>query len=268
VLCGVFAACVTPSLPQLWGQPALSSRAVARWGFDSPRDRESLRLAGLRRHSMVGTTSVGMLRRHRVSRWGERQGRKLLERGLVGCLTRGWVAATAASRWVRISGMTCSVLPIRDSQPHWQLARRWPLSVRAAGLTVTLCPATCSLTEMVTGHLRSVGNGRTYPLGKPVTKLPVWLHACIRRSGLVRQVGCRQMRLRRYLVVAGSAADGRTVGDLDLGEDVWISLVIRDGQPVAVQGATTLRAGDEILALTDPDHTPDPAAVFTNPRSS
>jgi potassium/hydrogen antiporter len=74
--------------------------------------------------------------------------------------------------------------------------------------------------------------------------------------------------LRRYLVVAGSAADGRTVGDLDLGEDVWISLVIRDGQPVAVQGATTLRAGDEILALTDPEHTPDPAAVFTNPRSS
>jgi hypothetical protein len=57
-------------------------------------------------------------------------------------------------------------------QPHSQLARRWPLCVRAAGLTVTLCPATCSLTEMVTGHLRSVRYGRTYPLGKPVTKLP------------------------------------------------------------------------------------------------
>jgi hypothetical protein len=61
-------------------------------------------------------------------------------------------AARAASRWVRISGMTCSVLPIRDSQPHWQLARRWPRSARAAGLTVTLCPATCSLTETVTAH--------------------------------------------------------------------------------------------------------------------
>jgi cell volume regulation protein A len=74
--------------------------------------------------------------------------------------------------------------------------------------------------------------------------------------------------LRRYVVVAGSAADGRTIAGLDLGEDVWISLVIRDGQLVPVQGATTLHAGDEILALTDPEHTPDPTAVFTNPRSS
>jgi potassium/hydrogen antiporter len=69
-------------------------------------------------------------------------------------------------------------------------------------------------------------------------------------------------------VAAGSAADGRTIADLDLGEDVWISLVIRDGQLVPVQGATTLRTGDEILALTDPERVPDPSAVFTNPRSS
>jgi hypothetical protein len=33
---------------------------------------------------------------------------------------------------------------------------------------------------------------------------------------------------------------------------VWISFVIRDNQLVPVGGATTLRAGDEILALTDP----------------
>jgi hypothetical protein len=46
--------------------------------------------------------------------------------------------------------MTCSVLPIRDAQPHSQLAQRWLVLVRAADLTVTLCPATCSFTEMVT----------------------------------------------------------------------------------------------------------------------
>jgi hypothetical protein len=45
--------------------------------------------------------------------------------------------------------MTCSVLPIREFQPHSQLARRWALSAGVAGLTVTLCPTTCSLTEMV-----------------------------------------------------------------------------------------------------------------------
>jgi potassium/hydrogen antiporter len=74
--------------------------------------------------------------------------------------------------------------------------------------------------------------------------------------------------LRRYLVVAGSPADGRAIGELDLGEDAWISLVIRDGQLIPVQGSTTLRAGDEILALTDPEHTPDLAPVFTAPTSS
>jgi potassium/hydrogen antiporter len=74
--------------------------------------------------------------------------------------------------------------------------------------------------------------------------------------------------LRRYLVVAGSPADGRAIGKLDLGEDAWISLVIRDGQLIPVQGSTTLRAGDEILALTDPEHTPDLAPVFTAPTWS
>jgi len=69
--------------------------------------------------------------------------------------------------------------------------------------------------------------------------------------------------LRRYLVVAGSPADGRAIGDLDLGEDVWISLVIRHGQLIPVQGSTTLRAGDEVVALTDPERTPDLTPVFT-----
>ena len=74
--------------------------------------------------------------------------------------------------------------------------------------------------------------------------------------------------LRRYLVAAGSLADGRAIGELDLGEDVWISLVIRDGQLIPVQGATTLRAGDEVIALTDPERTPDLTRVFAAPASS
>jgi hypothetical protein len=35
------------------------------------------------------------------------------------------------------------------------------------------------------GHLRSVGHDRTYPLGKPVTKLPAQVLACVRRGRLV-----------------------------------------------------------------------------------
>jgi len=38
---------------------------------------------------------------------------------------------------------------------------------------------------------------------------------------------------------------------------VWIGFVIRDGQLVPVRGSTVLRAGDEILALADPERTHD-----------
>jgi cell volume regulation protein A len=69
--------------------------------------------------------------------------------------------------------------------------------------------------------------------------------------------------LRRHVVATGSPADGCRIGDLDVGEDVWISFVIRDDQLVPVNGATTLRAGDEILALTDPERGPDLAPIFT-----
>jgi len=69
--------------------------------------------------------------------------------------------------------------------------------------------------------------------------------------------------LCRLVVVAGSPADGCRIADLEVGEDVWISFVIRDDQLVPVRGSTTLHAGDEILALTDPERDPDLAPIFT-----
>jgi potassium/hydrogen antiporter len=69
--------------------------------------------------------------------------------------------------------------------------------------------------------------------------------------------------LDRHVVAAGSPADGCRIGDLEVGEDVWISFVIRDDQLVPVRGSTILRAGDEILALTDPERGPDLAPIFT-----
>jgi cell volume regulation protein A len=74
--------------------------------------------------------------------------------------------------------------------------------------------------------------------------------------------------LRRYLVQPSSPADGRTISELDLGEDAWISLVIRHGQLVPVQGSTKLHAGDEILLLADPERNADLAPVFTAIRRS
>jgi len=68
--------------------------------------------------------------------------------------------------------------------------------------------------------------------------------------------------LDRHLVAAGSPADGCRIGDLEVGEDVWISFVIRDDQLIPVSGSTILRAGDEILALTDPERGPDLTPIF------
>jgi cell volume regulation protein A len=61
---------------------------------------------------------------------------------------------------------------------------------------------------------------------------------------------------------AGAPADGRSVRDLHLGQDIWISLVVRGGRSLRVRGDTTLRAGDEVLLLADPDTDRDVAAIF------
>jgi cell volume regulation protein A len=55
--------------------------------------------------------------------------------------------------------------------------------------------------------------------------------------------------LHRYVVEAGSPAEGATLRDLPLEEDMWISIVSRQGQMVQVRGSTSLEAGDEVLAL-------------------
>ena len=66
--------------------------------------------------------------------------------------------------------------------------------------------------------------------------------------------------LHRYVVAPGSPADGCSLGDLDVGESFWVSMVSRGGRLVQVRGDTVLTAGDEVLALADPDEAPD--AVF------
>ncbi len=70
--------------------------------------------------------------------------------------------------------------------------------------------------------------------------------------------------LHRYVVAAGSRADGCTIADLDVGENFWVSMVSREGRLVQVRGATVLRSGDEVLALADDDEGSGHAArVFT-----
>ncbi|MBJ7594909.1 MAG: cation:proton antiporter [Candidatus Dormibacteraeota bacterium] len=55
-------------------------------------------------------------------------------------------------------------------------------------------------------------------------------------------------------IKAGSAADGRTVGEITgLPGDAWVSFVVRDGQLVPITEDMRLRPGDDVLVLADPD---------------
>ena len=61
-----------------------------------------------------------------------------------------------------------------------------------------------------------------------------------------------------YQIASSAPADGRTVRDLHLSEEIWISLVVRDGRALPVGGDTRLEAGDEVLVL---GHTDTPRRI-------
>ena len=69
--------------------------------------------------------------------------------------------------------------------------------------------------------------------------------------------------LHRWTVVRGSAADGKALEELTLGENVWVSFVGRNGRLVQVRGETKLRAGDEVLVLAEPEDAGVAAQLFT-----
>jgi potassium/hydrogen antiporter len=69
--------------------------------------------------------------------------------------------------------------------------------------------------------------------------------------------------LHRYHIAPGSTADGAAIQDMPLEEGVWVSLVIRAGNLIPVNGDTTLLAGDDVLVLADPDQGPALKRIFT-----
>jgi len=69
--------------------------------------------------------------------------------------------------------------------------------------------------------------------------------------------------VHRFTVAAGSPADGHSVRTLsDRPSDMWITLLVRDQQLLAITGDTTLRAGDQILVMGDPNEESDLRATF------
>jgi cell volume regulation protein A len=62
---------------------------------------------------------------------------------------------------------------------------------------------------------------------------------------------------RRVVVVAGTPPDGLRVRELHAEQNVWVGIVVRDGRAVAVGPDTVLRAGDELLLITDRPDDPE-----------
>jgi cell volume regulation protein A len=75
--------------------------------------------------------------------------------------------------------------------------------------------------------------------------------------------------VHRLTIADGSPADGCTIADLsDIGDDVWISFVVRSGILIPVRGSTRLQAGDDVLILGEPTHQGELAAAFTEPQAT
>jgi cell volume regulation protein A len=72
--------------------------------------------------------------------------------------------------------------------------------------------------------------------------------------------------VHRLTVMAGSPADGRTIGDLpELPGDAWVSFIVRDGRLVSIKPDTVLRAGDDVLVLADVDLGENLTRTFESP---
>ena len=47
----------------------------------------------------------------------------------------------------------------------------------------------------------------------------------------------------------------RTLSEIPLSDSAWVSLIIREGDPVPARGSTVLEPGDQVIVLADPpDH--------------
>jgi cell volume regulation protein A len=69
----------------------------------------------------------------------------------------------------------------------------------------------------------------------------------------------------QHLTIAqGAPADGQRIDELAmLGEDAWISFVVRDHRLLPVRGESTLQAGDEVLVIASSDRHDSITALFT-----
>ena len=99
-----------------------------------------------------------------------------------------------------------------------------------------------------------VGQGSLVPLVARRLGIPMRLQDRLPWELSVR-VGEEPTGAREYSVAADSPADGMALGELPLGDDVWVTLLVRGGDALLPHAELQLRAGDRLLILaTSPEH--------------
>ncbi|MDP9115876.1 MAG: cation:proton antiporter [Actinomycetota bacterium] len=105
--------------------------------------------------------------------------------------------------------------------------------------------------------------------GSLVPAVARWLHLPMRTTApqpwaLGVRLADEPEDVHRFTVARGSAADGRRVDDLpNFPEDAWISLVVRDSQPLPIRGDSALQAGDQVIVTAPSDLAGDLQSMFT-----
>jgi potassium/hydrogen antiporter len=75
--------------------------------------------------------------------------------------------------------------------------------------------------------------------------------------------------VHRLTVGVGAPADGSTISNLvGFPSEAWVTLLVRDGQLMAVRGDTRLQAGDTATVLADSDRREELVATLERPAST
>lgn len=74
--------------------------------------------------------------------------------------------------------------------------------------------------------------------------------------------------VHRLHIRSAAWADGQSVHDVAARVgDIWVSLVVRDGELVPVRADTLLQCGDDLVVLADPSRAGELAAIFDDPSN-
>jgi cell volume regulation protein A len=108
-----------------------------------------------------------------------------------------------------------------------------------------------------------VGQGTLVPFVARALAIPIHERPVLPWELSVR-LGEEPPAAHEFEVGADSRAVGRTIRDLPLGEQAWVTLVVRDGTATRPAGSLELRVGDRVLLLAEAEDLEPLARLFAN----